>query len=138
MRRAGCAWLTNNHRRDLGDLADVVIGLHDALDAGDGEVVLDGDAVGVWRQHRGAAGAVAQGRQRGHGERRVGSVVGVLHAFCAAHARRDVRGERRGGVRQRASVALVLGVDGLGVRVDGVGRSQIGRLGRPGVHWPGI
>jgi len=40
---------TNDDGRDLGDLADIVVGLHDALYAGDGEVVLDGDVVRVGR-----------------------------------------------------------------------------------------
>lgn len=45
--------LTNNNWSDLRNFADVVIGLHNALDARNGEVVLDDNVVHVGREHGG-------------------------------------------------------------------------------------
>jgi hypothetical protein len=68
---------TDHDGRHLGYLADIVVGLHDALDARDGEVVLDGDVVYVGGQRRVGRPACRAGR--------VWHVVCVVHAF---HERR--------------------------------------------------
>lgn len=69
---------TNNNGCDLGDLSDVIIGLHDALYARDRKVVLDGDVVGV--------GQV--GNCRHLWERRVGDVVCIVHSVPAGEMAR--------------------------------------------------
>jgi hypothetical protein len=50
---------TNNHGRHLGHLAHVIVGLHDAFYARDGEVVLDDDVVHIGRQRGAPTHAVA-------------------------------------------------------------------------------
>jgi len=112
-------WLTDDNGRDLGDLAHVVVGLHDALYAGDGEV--HGDVDIVLGGGRGGALLPLAAHFVGHGLGRVGHVVGIVDALllgeAAGHAGRKSRagGGRRVGqrVRDGATVALVLGMDGL-------------------------
>ena len=148
--------LTNNDWGDLRDFADVVIGLHDALDARDGEVVLDDNVVHVGREHGAPTGAVAHVGHLGRRGEGVWHVVGVLHVLAVravgrkrlgswllrGTGTRQGRRRRRGllglghGVRDRSSVALVLGM--YGRVVGGVVGRQIGRLWGVRVHWPGI
>lgn len=153
--------LTNNNWGDLRNFADVVIGLHNALDARNGEVVLDDDVVHVGREHGAPTGAIAHVGHLGRRAEGLWYVVGVLHVLAVRAVGRRVRrvrgrrdggswlllrgtaarqGLRRGllghGVRDRSSVALVLGMDGR--VVGGVVGRQIGRLWGVRVHWPGI
>ena len=154
--------LTNNNWGDLRNFADVVIGLHNALDARNGEVVLDDDVVHVGREHGAPTGAIAHVGHLGRRAEGLWYVVGVLHVLAVRAVGRRVRrirgrrelgcwllrgtGARQGrgrgrgllghGVRDRSSVALVLGMDGR--VVGGVVGRQIGRLWGVRVHWPGI
>lgn len=135
--------LTDDNRRDLGHLAHIVVGLHDALYAGDGKV--DGD-VDVGGRLGGAIvlalHALAPGRVEGCEGRVVfGHVVCILHALLLAQTPRHglggrvrqrqglwLEGGRGGGGRvgqgegDGAAVALVLGMDGLVVVVGVVAR----------------
>ena len=145
---------TDYHGRDLCNLAHVVIGLHNALYAGDGEVVLDGDVVGVGDLGGRRAQAIARVCHEGKG--RVGDVFCIVHAFLVARAARHIgrwqrqrRGRRLGGegrargrgcrgkqrrdVGDGASITRMLRMVGLG----GVAGRQIWRLWSPVVHdWP--
>jgi hypothetical protein len=94
---------TDDDGRDLGDLSDIVVSLHDALYARHGKVVLDGDVVGVG--HVCAGEAIA--RIRRQGQRRVGHVVRVLHALLAGELARHVgRGRRLWELRELLCVVV--------------------------------
>ena len=86
--------LADHDRCDLCDLADVVIGLHDALYPRDGEVDCDVDAVGARRRRVwGAYGAIALSPLASGLVGDVRHVLGVciLHAFLVARAPRHGR-----------------------------------------------
>lgn len=86
--------LTDNDRGYLRDFADVIVGLHNTLDACDGEVVFDNDAVDVRREHGAPTRPIAYLRhlhlQLGR-ERRVWDVVCILHLYLRGRGERRVR-----------------------------------------------
>lgn len=75
---------THHNRRDLRNLAHVVVGLHDALYPRNGEVVLDDNVVDIRGQRRARALAIV-GCQLHWRRVHHGHIVAILHALLLAY-----------------------------------------------------